>query len=98
MTRPAGSRNIPWERIVDELRAKPERWRLFPEMIGVSDRVITTLRRRERRALRLDDGAIRYRRKATTPRADGRIICDVWLRFVPRQTGETPNADAVQGR
>lgn len=86
MTRTAGSKNIPWESIVKTLRSHPERWMLLPEMVGVSIRTVMVVKSRERHALRLEDGRIRYRRRATVWLEDGRVVCDLWLRYQPKET------------
>lgn len=79
--RPKGSKNIPWGSIVTKLRKHPGRWMLFPEMSAVPDRTIATIRRRERRELRLDDGVVRCRRKATAWTDDGTVLCTLFLKL-----------------
>lgn len=93
MTRPKGSANIPWARIVAELRAHPGRWILFPEMANVSDRTIDTIRKRRRRQLRIDDGIIRCRRKATTWTEDGTVRCTLFLRLDLKETPHGEDED-----
>lgn len=88
--RPRGARSIPWGSIVARLREHPGRWMLLPEMRAVSDRTIITIRRRERRALRMDDGKIRVRRKATVWTADGDVLCTLILKFEKK---EAPNGN-----
>jgi hypothetical protein len=83
-----GRPNYPWARIVAELRACPGEWRLFPELAAGSIEVIDRVRRRTVRALRLDDGKI-YARPGMQARAQGRVITDVWLRYLPNER-ETP--------
>jgi hypothetical protein len=61
---------------------------LLPEMVGVPIRTITIIRGRRRAALRVEGGKIRARRKATAWRDDGRVVCDIWLSFDPKE--ETP--------
>jgi hypothetical protein len=85
MGRPKGSANIPWDSIVDRLRKQPGRWLLLPEMSAVPDRTIMTIRRRERRSLRLDDGIIQCRRKATVWTDEGTVRCTLFLHFKPRE-------------
>jgi len=85
MTRSAGSRNIPWADIVKTLRSHPGQWMLLPPMIGVPIRTVAIIRERRRAVLRFDDGIIRVRRKATAWRDDGRVVCDLWLSFVPKE-------------
>jgi hypothetical protein len=82
--RPAGSTNIPWPAIVAKLRQHEGRWLLLPEMANVSDRTIQVIRRRERRALRLEDGRIQCRRKATVW-TDAGVRCTLYLRFKPKK-------------
>ncbi|AYB70186.1 hypothetical protein SEA_ONEIAGILLIAN_76 [Microbacterium phage OneinaGillian] len=85
MGRPKGSTNIPWGSIVARLRKHPGRWMLLPEMRRVPDRTIATIRRRERRELRLDDGVIRCRRRATVWLEDGTVRCILILKFEERK-------------
>lgn len=85
MGRRKGSANIPWESIVARLRKQPGRWLLLPEMAAVPDRTIMTIRRRERRALRLEDGVIRCRRKATVWTDEGIVMCTLFLAYIPRE-------------
>lgn len=84
--RPAGSANIPWDRIVARLREQPGVWMLLPEMRAVSARTMGVIRKRERRALRLDDGVIRYRMKAPPLHLDddGIVIVTLHLKFDPK--------------
>jgi hypothetical protein len=86
--RPQGSGNIPWGRIIARLRQHEGRWVLVPEMARVRDRTIQTIRKRERRALRLDDGIIQCRRKATV-KIDGVVYCTLYLRFRPHPKENT---------
>lgn len=84
MGRPTGSRNIDWEKIVAKLRQQPNEWLLFPEMGAASLRTIQVIRRRERRALRLDDGVIRCRRKSIVKIGD-EITVTLFLSFQPKE-------------
>lgn len=79
-----GRPNYPWARIADELRARPGQWRLFPELAAAPDSVVDRVRRRTVRQLRLEDGKI-YARRGVTARARGRLITDVWLRYLPNE-------------
>lgn len=79
-----GRANYPWARIVAELRARPGEWRLFPELAAAPDAVIERVRRRTVRPLRLDDGKI-YARRGISARKNGRLITDVWLRYLPKE-------------
>jgi hypothetical protein len=82
MGRPKGSRNVPWPAIVAKLREHPGEWLLLPEMAAVPFRTITTIRKRERKALRLDKGVIRCRRKFL--RADeNRLTVTLILQYDP---------------
>ncbi|QKO02828.1 hypothetical protein SEA_KELCOLE_76 [Microbacterium phage Kelcole] len=54
-------------------------------MRRVPDRTIATIRRRERRELRLDDGVIRCRRRATVWLEDGTVRCILILKFEERK-------------
>lgn len=90
MGRPPASRNVPWDRIVAELRQHPNRWMLPSELAAVPDRTIATIRRRERRALRLPDGVIRVRRKATVWRDDGTVWCTLFLKFETKEANSGP--------
>jgi hypothetical protein len=85
MTRPAGSKNIPWGRIVQTLRSHPGRWMLLPEMVGVPIRTVSIIKEQRLAALRPPDARIRYRRRATVWRDDGREFCDIWLCYVPKE-------------
>lgn len=85
MSRPKGAKGVPWACLVRELRAHPGRWILFPEMGNVSERTIATIRRREVRALRLDDGVIRCRRKATAWTDEGSVRVALILKFEPKE-------------
>jgi hypothetical protein len=87
--RPQGSKNIPWDAIVARLRRQPNTWMLFGALSAVPDRTIATIRRRERHALRLDDGVIRVRRKATVV-VDDRVLCTLYVKF---ETKEKPHAE-----
>jgi len=86
-----GRRNYPWASMVQELRARPGEWRLFSEMVAVPYETIDRVRRRSVRPLRLDDGKI-YARAGTRVHSGGRLIADVWLRYLPneRETHEQP--------
>lgn len=79
-----GRPNYPWARIVAELRARPGQWRLFPELAGAPDALVERVRRRMVRPLRLDDGKI-YARRGVSAHARGRLITDVWLRYLPNE-------------
>lgn len=94
--RPPGAKAIPWDSIVARLREHPDRWMLLSEMAHVSDRTIQVIRKRERRALRIDDGVIRCRRKATAWLPDGTVRCTLFLKFEPKkekQDGNPPLED-----
>ena len=88
MPRPKGATAIPWDSIVQRLRKHPGRWTLLPEMRSVRPRTIDTIRRKERRQLRLDDGAIYCRVRAATRLEDGTERCTLMLRFVPKPPKE----------
>lgn len=81
MGRPAGSVNIPWPAIVQRARAHAGRWILPTELAATPARTIMVIRRRERRALRLDDGVIRCRVKARAWTQSGQEICTLMVRF-----------------
>lgn len=85
MARTAGSTNIPWRELVMQLRQQPGKWRLFSEMVSTPLRTITVIRNRERTALRITDGTIRARRVNTAWLDDGRVVCDIWLKYEPRE-------------
>lgn len=80
-----GAVNVPWDRLVARLRKQPETWIVFPEMTATPYRTIATIRRRERRALRLDDGVIRCRRRAIAATPEGDVIVTLALCFIPRK-------------
>jgi len=64
---------------------------LLSEMSYVNDRTIQTVRLRERRALRLDDGVIRCRARSAVLLEDGQtVMCALYLKFEPRK--RTPDA------
>lgn len=84
MTRTPGSRNIPWESVVNRLREHPGRWMLLPEMRSVAPRTIEVIRRQQRRQLRLEDGKIYCRMRAVTQLDDGTERCTLVLRFIPK--------------
>jgi hypothetical protein len=84
--RPKGSRNIPWGSIVARLRKQPGTWMILPEMRATPYRTIATIRRRERRALRLEDGVIRCRRRAIALTPEGDVIVTLALQFEPKGT------------
>ncbi|QUE25366.1 hypothetical protein SEA_FIZZLES_72 [Microbacterium phage Fizzles] len=89
--RPRGSRDIPWQHIITRLREYPGRWMLFPEMVAVNVRTITVIRKRERRALRLDDGVIRCRRKGDLMAAsDDTVVCTLYLKYEPKGLADGP--------
>ncbi|QNL30040.1 hypothetical protein SEA_RUDY_70 [Microbacterium phage Rudy] len=79
--RPRGAKAIPWDRIVARLREHPNRWLLLPEMAKVNARTVMVIRKRERRALRLDDGVIRCRIKAGYVDETGAVIATLYLKF-----------------
>jgi hypothetical protein len=56
-----------------------------PEMAMVPARTLTVIRKRERRGLRLNDGVIRARVRATAV-LDGQTLCTLWLKFEPKET------------
>lgn len=94
MPRPKGSTNVPWEKIVAELREQPGEWLLLPELAAVPFRTISTIRRRERRALRLDDGVIRCRRRHLV--ADGnKLTVTLYTMFDPKK--EKPDGTTQPG-
>jgi hypothetical protein len=82
--RPKGSANVDWASVVARLREQPNTWMLLPEMSAVSGRTIQVIRRRERRALRLDDGEIRVMRKAALV-VDDTVIVTLYTKFVPKR-------------
>jgi hypothetical protein len=84
--RPAGSGNIPWGAIVARLREQPETWMLLSELASVSDRTIQTVRLKERKALRMDDGEIRVRRKSVAVDTQGRTIVTLYAQFKPKES------------
>lgn len=94
--RPKNSKNIPWDQVVAKVRKYPGVWMLLPEMRYVSARHVITIRRRERRALRLEDGVIRAQRRTTVWLEDGTVRCDIILKFVAKK-GE-PDGSEVQRR
>ncbi|QWY80155.1 hypothetical protein SEA_SALLYK_75 [Microbacterium phage SallyK] len=79
--RPRGAKAIPWDRIVARLREHPNRWLLLPEMAKVNARTVMVIRKRERRALRLDDGVIRCRIKAGYVDETGAVIATLYLKL-----------------
>lgn len=85
MTRPKGSKNIPWVRIVAKLRQHPDRWLMLPELASVSYRTIEVIRRRQRPILRLPDGVVRCRRRAVALLEDGTAIVTLAAKFEPHR-------------
>lgn len=85
MSRPQGSTNIPWGQLVTAARRRPGSWTFPPELIGVPFRTVAVIRRRERPALRLEDGTINVRRLHTTQLQDGKIICTLAIKFDPKK-------------
>lgn len=85
MTRPTGSKNIPWGAIVKTLASHPGRWMLLPEMVSVPIRTVQTIAGHRLAVLRPPDATIRYRRKATVWLDNGREVCDIWLRYEPKE-------------
>lgn len=81
MGRPKGSTNVAWTTIVAHLQRHPDRWVVLPEMAAVPARTIAVIRRRERRALRIDGGVVRCRVKARAWTDDGREIVSLSLKF-----------------
>jgi hypothetical protein len=53
-------------------------------MAMVPARTLTVIRKRERRQLRLDDGVIRARVRATAV-LEGQTLCTLWLKFEPKE-------------
>lgn len=86
MGRPKGSRNIPWDAIVERLRRHPGRWMMVPEMAAVPERMITVIRERQRRALRLPDAIIRVRVRASVTDEDGNRTVTLKLKYEPKET------------
>lgn len=76
-----GKPNIPWQRIVRQLRERPGTWRLFPEMVGTPFRTVDVVRKRQRPALRTEGGVVRARPRNKAWLDDGRIVCDLYLSF-----------------
>lgn len=58
---------------------------LVPEMRAVHARTIGVIRKKERRALRLEDGTIRCRAKAALHLEDGPVIVTLYLKFDPKE-------------
>lgn len=58
---------------------------MFPEMGNVPERTIATIRNREVRTLRLDDGIIRCRRKATAYDDELAVRVALILKFEPKE-------------
>lgn len=92
--RPRGAKNVPWDSIIARLRKHPGRWMLLPEMAYVNGRTISVIRRKERRALRLDDGTIRCRTRVGVVLDDRTVMCALYLKFEPRK--EKPHVDDPQ--
>ena len=69
---------------MNRLRQHPDRWILLPEMSSVPERTVEVIRRRERRALRLDDGVIRCTRTARAV-VKGQARVALQLKFVPKE-------------
>jgi hypothetical protein len=87
-----GRPNYPWSSMVEDLRARPGRWTLFPALTGVTPSVIDRIRRGTIRALRVSDGKI-YARQGMKGWRAGEPIVDVYLSFVPTPPKEN-HADA----
>lgn len=82
--RPKNSGNFDWDGIVRRLREQPGVWMALPDLARVSGRTIDTIRRKERRALRMDDGEIRVRRIAALPTEDG-VLVTLSAKFHPKE-------------
>jgi len=89
--RPKGSGNFDWDGIVARLREQPGVWIALPDLAKVSARTIETIRRKERRALRMDDGEIRVRRHAAVVVGDD-VLVTLSAQFHPKEK----HADQVQ--
>lgn len=76
------AKRYPWTRILSELQADPGLWRLFPEMVARPTRVITSVNRRQVRALRAPGGRVQARAGWAGITSDGRSIADVYLRWL----------------
>lgn len=76
-------KHYPWTTIVEQLRERPEQWRLLTPMVAVPVSVIDRVRHGRIRALRSDDGIIQARAGVRAWTDAGQEIADVWLRFVP---------------
>lgn len=81
MSRTKGSKNVDWDAIVAYLKAHAGRWILMPEMAAVPERTIETIRRRRRRALRIEDAVIRVRQRAALTMPDGKVTVTLALMY-----------------
>lgn len=84
MTRTKGVPNIPWFSIVKRLRMHPDRWLVVPELSDVPERTLEVIRRRQRPALRMEDGIIRARVRAHIT-LEGRTTLTLILKFSPKE-------------
>jgi hypothetical protein len=75
------SANYDWARLLGELRAKPNSWRLVPEMTARPASLVRRIDTRGVRALRTPGGIVQARAGWTGTTVDGRRIADVYLRF-----------------
>lgn len=69
--------------MVARLRRHPGKWILLPEMRNVPDGMVDVIRNRRRRALRMEDGVIRCRTRASVWLPDGQIRRTLILKWEP---------------
>lgn len=74
--------------MVAELQRTPGEWRLFSCMVAAPISVVTRIRRRGHRELRLEHGRIYARKGVTAIKDDDSPITDVWLRYKPNPRKE----------
>lgn len=77
------AKNYPWLVMLEELQARPDHWRLFPEMTGRPASLLRRIRRRRVRGLRVIGGTVQARAGWIGTTIDGRTIADIYLRYVP---------------
>lgn len=82
--RPKGSKNVPWEAIVQRCVEQPGTWLLPVELTSVPLRTIQVIRRRERLALRLKGGVIRCRVKGVVKIGDVES-CTLFVMYDPKK-------------
>jgi hypothetical protein len=74
--------------MLEEMRSRPEEWRLFPELTGRPASLLRRIRRRRVRALRDPAGVVQVRPGWVGTTVEGKNIADIYLRYVPHKEHE----------